>query len=291
MRIIDAHNHPDWLGHDLDKFLANMDRHGIEKTWLLTWECPEHEYDASYKNAIPAQVMASTTGPIPFSRCLSYKERAPERFVLGYVPDPRLPDACSRLKAAHDIFGAKVCGELKCRMMYDDPDALRLFQLAGELGMPVTFHLQYDMQGNWKAPRQEWWGGSMDTIERVLQACPGTNFLGHAPGFWIHISADELWRTATYPPANTKVLPGGRLPQLLSKYANLYCDISAGSGCCALKRDPEHARHFLTEYQDRILYARDNFDNQHQEFLATLNLADEVQAKIFHANAERLVPA
>ena len=26
MTIIDAHNHPDWLGHDLPKFLANMDR-------------------------------------------------------------------------------------------------------------------------------------------------------------------------------------------------------------------------------------------------------------------------
>ncbi len=29
MTIVDAHNHPDWLGHDLPKFLANMDRLGI----------------------------------------------------------------------------------------------------------------------------------------------------------------------------------------------------------------------------------------------------------------------
>ncbi|MCX6984200.1 MAG: hypothetical protein NT118_05525, partial [Lentisphaerae bacterium] len=138
MKIIDAHNHPDWYGHDLHKYLANMDQYGIEKTWLLNWECPENEYDCSYKRNVSAPVLGSAVGPIPFSRCISYKERAPERFVLGYAPDPRLPDACARLEAAHGIYGAKVCGELKCRMMYDNLDALRLFRLSGELGMPVT---------------------------------------------------------------------------------------------------------------------------------------------------------
>ena len=100
MRIIDAHNHPDWHGHDLDKYLANMDQYGIEKTWLMNWECPENEYDHAYKRAVPSPVLGSSTVPIPFSRCISYKERAPERFILGYSPDPRLPDACSRLEAA-----------------------------------------------------------------------------------------------------------------------------------------------------------------------------------------------
>ena len=38
MRIIDAHNHPDWHGHNLEKFLANMAQNGIDKTWLLSWE-------------------------------------------------------------------------------------------------------------------------------------------------------------------------------------------------------------------------------------------------------------
>ena len=30
MTVIDAHHHPDRLGHDLPKFLANMDRFGID---------------------------------------------------------------------------------------------------------------------------------------------------------------------------------------------------------------------------------------------------------------------
>ena len=42
--IIDAHNHPDWHGHNLDRFLQNMDEHGIDRTWLLSWESPVDEY-------------------------------------------------------------------------------------------------------------------------------------------------------------------------------------------------------------------------------------------------------
>jgi hypothetical protein len=289
MKIIDAHNHPDWHGHDLDKFLANMDQYGIEKTWLLSWECPGNEHATFYNRVVPGPLLGSTTGPIPFSRCLSYKERAPERFVLGYCPDPRLPDAYARLEAAHKIYGAKVCGELKCRMMYDNPDALRLFQLAGEFGMPVTFHLEYDTQREIHDPRHEWWGGTIETIERVLKACPDTIFLGHAPGFWIHLSGDELWRDNTCPPEGAKIAPGGRVPELLRHYSNLYCDMSANSGGQALRRDAEFAKEFLVEFQDRVVYARDYFDNQHQELINSLGLNQEVLEKIFHANAEKLI--
>jgi len=146
MKIIDAHNHPDWHGHDLDKFLANMDKNGIAQTWLLSWECAYHEYGKGYANVVPAELLGSSTGPIPFSRCISYKERAPERFVLGYSPDPRRPNACELLQAAHEIYGARVCGEFKVRMMMDDRDALWLFRTAGKLKMPVILHLQDDQR-------------------------------------------------------------------------------------------------------------------------------------------------
>lgn len=289
MKIIDAHNHPDWHGHDLTRFLANMDENGISQTWLLNWECGPHEASPRYGEVVPAGVLGSTTGPIPFTRCLSYLERAPERFILGYCPDPRLPDAVARLKAAHQIYGARVCGELKCRMMYDNPDAIRLFRAAGELKMPVTFHLQYEIIPPGCTEFVEWWGGTIDTIERVLQQCPDTIFLGHAPGFWIHISGDELYRSGQYAPENTPVRPGGRLQELLDRYPNLCCDLSAGSGLSALSRDPVHAKEFLTRYRKRVLYARDYFDGKHRAFLDGLGLPDEVLADLYAGNAERLL--
>ena len=75
----------------------------------------------------------------------------------------------------------------------------------------------------------------------------------------------------------------------MRKYPNLYCDISAGSGNLALSRDPEYAVEFLTEFQDRICYARDYFDNVHQTFLNSLNLPQEIMQKIYAGNAEKLV--
>jgi len=77
---------------------------------------------------------------------------------------------------------------------------------------------------------------------------------------------------------------------MLHQYPNLYADLSAGSGLNALKRDPAFAGEFLLEFQDRVMYARDYFDNRHQEFLNSLELPGDVLAKIYAGNALRLVP-
>ena len=54
MKIIDVHNHPDWHGHNLDKYLANMDANNISQTWLLSWECACTDYAKSYASKVPA---------------------------------------------------------------------------------------------------------------------------------------------------------------------------------------------------------------------------------------------
>ena len=284
--IIDAHNHPDWCGYNLDKFLRNMTEYNIDKTWLLSWECPDDEHDPEPNYSVPTFI---ERGPVPFLRGLSYKERAPEKFVLGYAPDPRRPEAIDQLQAAVEIYGVQVCGELKLRMMYDNPDALRMFRFCGERGLPVTVHIDYEFDSGRKYPRPNWWyGGGIEAFERAVQACPETIFIGHAPGFWAHISNDDLYDKDPYP--KEKVVPGGKVVQMLRQYPNLFADLSAGSGLNALQRDPEFGREFLLEFQDRLLYARDYFDNKHQEFLHTLSLPDEVLGKLYADNALKLVP-
>ncbi len=287
--IIDAHNHPDWHGHDLEKFLANMRQHNIDVTWLLSWECPPDEYAPSNHKSV-SPLHHALSGPISFARCVSYAERAPGKFVLGYAPDPRRPDAIDRLDAAIATHGVRVYGEMKLRMMYDSPDALRMFRFCGQKKLPVTVHLDYDKAAP-DAPRYPrpgyWYGGGIEVLERALQACPETIFLGHAPGFWGNISGDGQHLTVSYPKG--KVTPG-KVVEYLRKYPNLYCDISAGSGCGALSRDLEFTREFLLEFQDRVLYARDYFDNQHQQVLNSLNLPQNVLDKIYSGNALKLVP-
>ncbi len=62
MLIIDAHNHPDWHGHNLDKSLENAAQYGIAATWLLSWECPADEYDPQY-NPVSLTDPAVTRSP------------------------------------------------------------------------------------------------------------------------------------------------------------------------------------------------------------------------------------
>jgi hypothetical protein len=282
---IDAHNHPDWHGHDRTRFVQNMNRFGIDRTWLLTWIAPRDEHDPSYLNVIPP----FDNGPIPFERCLDYVTHAPDRFILGYAPDPRRPEALDRLQAAVEIYGVRVYGELKLRMMYDNPDALRVFRYCGEVGLPVVVHIDYEFDTGVKYPRPNWWyGGGIDAFERAIQACPETVFIGHAPGFWAHISGDDLYDKAGYPEG--PVAPGGAVVRMLRAYPNLHADLSANSARNALRRDPAFARDFVLEFQDRLLYARDGFGGELDALLADFDLPAAVLQKLHAGNALRLVP-
>jgi predicted TIM-barrel fold metal-dependent hydrolase len=282
--IIDAHNHADWHGHDLGKFLSNMADYNIDQTWLLSWESPLDEVDPVYNYVS----LSTERGPIPFERGLAYFQQAPEKFVLGYAPDPRRPDSIDRLQAAIEIYGVRVCGEVKLRMMYDNWDALRMFRFCGERHLPVTVHLDYELGDGRKYPRPNWWyGGGIEAFERAVMTCPQTNFIGHAPGFWAHISADGQHLLASYPKG--PILPGGAVTRMLRTYPNLYADLSAGSAFNALNRDPLFTRDFLIEFQDRLLYARDDFNNHLQGFLKGLDLPETVWAKIAATNAQKLI--
>lgn len=282
--LIDAHNHPNWHGFNAKRILQNMDEQGIDQMWLLSWECPEDEYSPEYHSALPPTGMG-----IPLEDVLAVGREAPERFVFGYIPYPKRPDAIDRLKAAVEIYGIRVAGELKVRLTFDDPDAIRLYHFCGEHRLPVTIHLDYPIdhgQGNY--PRPNWWyGGSIEALERAIAACPETVFIGHAPGFWAHISGDDRFKREYYPTG--PVLPGGKVPELMRRYPNLWADLSAGSALTAISRDPAFGRQFLIEFQDRLLFARDYFDTRLMDFLVSLELPESVFAKIASENAQRLL--
>jgi len=282
--LIDAHNHPNWHGFNAKRILENMDEQGIDQMWLFSWELPEDEYDPSYHRVLPP-----TGNGIPLEDVLAVGREAPDRFVLGYIPHPKRPDAVDRLKAAVEIHGVRLASELKVRLLFDDLDAIRLYHFCGEQRLPITIHLDYPIDnGSGSYPRPNWWyGGSIEAFERTLVACPETVFIGHGPGFWAHISGDDKFDKEVYP--DGPVLPGGRVPQMLRRYRNLYADLSAGSGLKALSRDRELGKAFLIEFQDKLLFGRDYFDTRLMDFLVELDLPREVFGKITFQNAQRLL--
>lgn len=288
-RIIDIHNHPNWHGVNIDNLVANMDELGIEKTWLLSWEISQQEFDVTpiYHEAMDPRGLCA-----PLWMVVEGLHKYPDRFIGGWAPDPRDRHVRPKLKSAIRLHGIRVYGELKCRMRYDNPDAIATFRYCGELGLPVVFHLEcpeYKLEQQCKNSFEwpEWYGGDISVVENMCRLCPDTQFIGHGPGFWQEISGDADENVKCYP--SVPVTPGGRLIKLLNKYKNLHCDLSATSGRNAFARDLKHARQFMMKYQRRILFGRDYFDRSLLDVLEKLELSEKTMDRILCRNAEKLL--
>jgi predicted TIM-barrel fold metal-dependent hydrolase len=150
--------------------------------------------------------------------------------------------------------GAKGVGEVCTNLPFDDPLMLNLFRHCEKNGLPLTFHIgdpghDYGIVDDIGLPR----------LEKAMNECPDLIFLGHSQKFWAEISGDlTAEQRAGYPTG--KVVPGGRLLELMRNYPNLCGDLSAGSGYNAVSRDPDFGYAFLEEFQDRLFYGTDICD-------------------------------
>lgn len=290
-RTIDSHQHVFWEQRNDVGLISDMNEQVIDLAWLLTWEIAPFEEHARYHGVLnPLNLRADGShAGIPLRDLVTVHDRYPDRFVLGYCPHPLLGDAPCLLRAAHAMYGIQVCGEWKFRLLLDDPRCLELFDVAGELKMPVVLHLDVPyltIEGR-STYQQEWYGGTCENLERVLQVCPKTIFIGHAPGFWREISGDAAEESAMYPTG--PVMPGGALYRLFDEYSNLYADLSARSARTTLARDSMHAKQFITRFADRLLFGRDCYGGELQAVLQTLKLPEDVLDKIYWRNAENLL--
>jgi predicted TIM-barrel fold metal-dependent hydrolase len=293
MKIIDSHQHVFWHGRDDAGLIRDMDEQGVSLAWLLTWDLlqpPRQPESTSFIKALnPARVRTDGSHPgIQLADLLAAHRNYPGRFVLGYCPNPAMPDAAELFEAACDMHGVRVCGEWKFRMLIDDPRSLELFRAAGRRKTPVVLHLDAPYLppkgGQYEAA---WYGGTIHNLERVLEACPETTFLGHAPGFWRELSADADVSAEVYP--RGPVVRGGRVEQMIERHANLFADLSAGSALIAMKRDTGYTKELLTRFADRFLFARDYYGGELLVFLRSLDLPAAVLQKILHDNALALV--
>jgi predicted TIM-barrel fold metal-dependent hydrolase len=291
--IIDSHQHVFWNDRDDAGLVADLDQHKIDVAWLLSWDISPQEHEHRYHRGLnPVHRRPDGTHPgIPLSDLILARDRYPNRFALGYCPNPLLGDAPTLLESAYHMHGARICGEWKFRVLFDDPRCLEVFGKAGKLNMPVVLHLDvpYLLDKETGEPKLQysWYGGTIENLQRAMTACPETIFIGHAPGFWREISGDAPTDPSNYPMG--PIVKGGRLFDLFDNNENLYADLSAGSALKALSRDPEHGKAFVERYADRLLFARDIYGGDLHEFLTSLNLSSDVREKIYTENASKLV--
>jgi predicted TIM-barrel fold metal-dependent hydrolase len=197
----------------------------------------------------------------------------PDKFIPFCNLDPRYhhntPEADFTPVLEHyQQMGCKGVGEMCASLWWDDPRMLNMLGHIEKAGLPLLFHVGQEA-GTYGVADEP----GLPRLELVLRRFPKLQFVGHSMAIWSAISGDttaENW--LGYPTG--PVTPGGRLVELLRRYDNLWCDISAGSGNNGLTRDPEFGTGFMEEFQDRIVWGSDLcWPEQEVPQTATLNKA------------------
>ena len=230
--MIDFHQHIGHMGRSLEQTLAHQEAHGVQ-----------------YSVILPIDGTATPPETWPSEIALGAARQHPDRLVAFVHVDPQKNDALDVIKRGRDA-GARGFGEHKVRLPVDAPESLAIYELCGELGLPVLLHFEY---GNYN------W--NFEDFPAVLRAFPRTTFVAHAQAWWANISA-EIPKDAAAPGGvvaypKGPVQPGGLSDRWLGEFTNLYCDLSAGSGLNGLTRDPEFTRGFLARHTGKLLWATD----------------------------------
>jgi predicted TIM-barrel fold metal-dependent hydrolase len=182
-------------------------------------------------------------------RAQAEMERRPGHFVRSVRTDPSQADADKVLRDAVKR-GAVSIGEMKFHVALDSPEMRRVYDIAAEFQVPVMMHIQTFPHFEGELP----YNTGYTQFDKILRACPRTNFIGHGDLFWAHISAD-VPADRGYPAGPIK--KGGLTDRWLSDFPNLYADMSANSGNNALSRDTEFSRGFITRHKSKLIFGSD----------------------------------
>jgi predicted TIM-barrel fold metal-dependent hydrolase len=278
--IIDIHQHTNYSGRTDEQLFAHQRRMGVTQTILL----PAGTYvDRVSTHNGKSNGLAAKCGT--FETTMAIAKARPGEYVTFANEVPDLPGARDEI-ARQLKLGAIGIGEQKFNLDCDSAEMQALFELAGEQQVPILMHFQH-----------ETYNKNYERFGAMLEKYPKTIFIGHAQTFWANVDKEQPSNPKNLYP-KTKVTPGGLTDQYLSHYANLYADLSAGSGLNSLLRDEDQARGFLDRHQDKILYGSDCNDiagrgptcSGWQAIITVRRLAPSkaIERKILYENSKRL---
>jgi len=309
--IIDSHLHIGLNGRTAESLIRYLDRNGIEKGWVLTWD-EQYPIAPMYYQSLDIKQVRQAF------------RMYPDRIVPFYAPDPGRTDWRVRLEDCLDE-GFAGCGELKVPYRWDDERMVELLEFLDEKGLPLIFHMERPRKifvprkqagADWLIKRlynERFNGKTANMIDKVRKGIrlldrymesrlidfPGylmdmalleeavmkyrnITFIAHGPHTWNHFSIprkDYLFHQ------EGRINGKGQLWSLLERYDNFYCDISGFSGYNALQRDRTFTREFLTTLYAKILFGTDNMELGLKKLLDTSGLATNQLDAIFYSNA------
>ena len=161
--------------------------------------------------------------------------------------DPRMgfnsPDYdISEMLMYYKNKGALGVGELAAHLPIDDPLMDNLFYHLAECDMPAMFHMSNQKYKDYGIIDDT----NLTLLEKVMDKYPKLKLVGHSAGFW-----------SNFAPENAKKGTEGRTIELLRKFPNLYCDLSADSGFGAMTRNPELTFKIIEEFPHKFMFGTD----------------------------------
>jgi predicted TIM-barrel fold metal-dependent hydrolase len=278
--IIDIHQHLNYSGRSDDSLLAHQRLMGATTTILLP--AGRSVSTASTHEGVSNGLQAEALGN---DACYKFAEahKPTYRYAANEVPD--LEDAVKEIEQ-YLKRGAVLIAEQKFGVECDSIEMQKVYRLAQTHQVPVLMHWQLRM-----------YNYGFERFYKMLEKYPTVNFLGHAQTWWANIDKNYRDDEAQLYPKGP-VTKGGLTDRYLSDYANMYGDLSAGSGLNALTRDEEFTRDFLTRHQDKLVFGSDCSDSDgsgpkcqgSQTIAAIRRLAGtrEIERKLLYGNAKRL---
>jgi uncharacterized protein len=251
------------------QLIERYDAIGVESAVILPGVNPECAY---MPQSSDESIEIADTHPgrfIPFCnidpRALTNSADAPLGDLLRYYKDK----------------GCKGIGEVAANLPFLDPLVQNLFKHVEDVGMPLTFHIACRIGGIYGLYDDP----GLPQFEESLIRFPKLQFLAHSQSFWAEMGPlDTPHDRGGYP--NTPIDEEGVVPKLFRRHENLLGDLSAGSGCNALSRDPYYAVQFLNEFQDRLFFGTDicapDTPTPLVDFLLELRDSDKISEAVFN---------
>jgi predicted TIM-barrel fold metal-dependent hydrolase len=266
--VIDIHQHTVYGDRDGEGLVLHQRAMGMSKTVLLPVGTRE----------------GLTPGAGGNQSALELARKYPAGYVFFANAVPGSPDARAEIEKYLKAGGIGI-GEQKYRVACDAPEMHEIYAIAQEHGIPVILHFQH-----------ETFNTGIERFYKVVEKYPKAKFIGHAQTWWGNIDRNHE-QAVMYPKG--KVTPGGISDRLLSDYANVFADLSAGSGLNALLRDEDHTRAFLDRHRDKLMFGSDCSDkvgsgprcsgSQCIAAIRRLASSPQVAQKILYGNAKRIL--
>ncbi|PYR92514.1 MAG: amidohydrolase [Acidobacteria bacterium] len=278
--IIDIHQHVGYTGRSDEALIAHQRAMGATMTVLLPAGRPvitasTHE---GVSNGLQAQCLGN-------EECRRLARANRHAFAFGANEVPDLADATTIIEG-YLRRGAVIIGEQKFGVECDSPEMERIYHLAEVHHVPVLMHWQFQM-----------YNYGFERFYKMLDKYRRVNFIGHAQTWWANIDQNNHDQSVMYPKGPVTV--GGVTDRYLSDYANMYGDLSAGSGLNALTRDEGFTRDFLVRHQNKLLFGSDCTDVEGsgpacqgaQTIAAIRRLAanKSIERKLLYQNAKTLL--